>query len=295
MDRVDRRDLGGGGREQALRARDLIRERSSRRPLPCSPSRRAPRRGPRRPRSARRAADARARRCRRANIAFAVSVATTSDLDRADRHAGLRLERVEIMAEARRCPPRRSPSGTSDAVEPRLHDGGEIVERQAGVERVDADEERPVARRRVVEKARDMRRAPPPSARARRNPRDRGSARPRRTPAPWRTCARESPGTNSSERSFMTAFSSSARRAGRTQTTSSRWLKPLCSKVTIPCVGRDLLSRSCDHRRLRADRVAGEDRLRKGDFLPAEIADRRAERGVLHRKADDEPEREDAS
>ena len=61
----------------------------------------------------------------------------------------------------------------------------------------------------------------------------------------------------------------------------------------MPCVGRDFAIAQRDHRRLRADRVAGEHRLRKGDLFPAEIADRRAERRVLHREADDEPEGED--
>ena len=41
-----------------------------------------------------------------------------------------------------------------DAVEARLHDGREIVERKAGVERVDAHEEGPVARGAIVEQLR---------------------------------------------------------------------------------------------------------------------------------------------
>jgi hypothetical protein len=43
-----------------------------------------------------------------------------------------------------------------DATESRLHDGGEIVEGQAGVERVDADEEGPATRLGVFEQIRDM-------------------------------------------------------------------------------------------------------------------------------------------
>jgi hypothetical protein len=40
--------------------------------------------------------------------------------------------------------------------------------------------------------------------------------------------------------------------------TSSRWLKPQCSNVTMPWVGLDWLSRS-DHFGFRPDRIAGED------------------------------------
>ena len=65
-------------------------------------------------------------------------------LDRALRHAGLRLERVEIMADAGDIG-RSIDLGDQERVETRLHHSREVVEREPAVERVDAHEERPGA------------------------------------------------------------------------------------------------------------------------------------------------------
>ena len=87
-------------------------------------------------------------------------------------------------------------------------------------------------------------------------------------------------------------LSMSATRRQR-QTISSRWLNPLCSNVTMPWRRPRLALAQRDNHRLGVDRVAGEHRLRERDLFPAEIADRGPERRVLHREADDEPQRED--
>ena len=213
------------------------------------------------------------------------------DLDRADRHTGLRLEGVEIVAEADDVL-RAVRFRNEDAVESRLHHGGEIVEGQARVERIDAHEEGPVARLPIFEKPRDM------GARRRLlagrdgilevEDQRVGAGRLRLGELAFRIA-----GNEQKRAKLHWAFLSISATRRQEQTISLRWFSPSCSKVTIPCVGRDFESRKADHCRLRADRVAGEDRLWKGDFLPAEIADRRAERGVLHRKAHDEPEGED--
>ncbi len=215
IQRVDRRDLGGGGREQTLRAGDRIRERPGAVGLLVvgSPDRggevfRAPGQAdePRMRGGIGAEGKHRFRGFRRHDREF----------DRALRHSGLGFERVQVVRDAfdvRRAVRLRD----QQSVETGFDDGAEIVERQAGVERVDADEERPVARRLLLEQSRRRYRAPRPSATARRNLRDRGSAHRRRPRAPWRTSARNLPGTNSSERSLISASSASARRGGRSR------------------------------------------------------------------------------
>ena len=46
--------------------------------------------------------------------------------------------------------------GQHDTVEAGLHHGGEVGERQAGIERIDAHEERPIARARVRQRGGDV-------------------------------------------------------------------------------------------------------------------------------------------
>ena len=77
-----------------------------------------------------------------ANIAFAVSVATLASLTAPVRHAGLRFERIEIMADALEIG-RAIDLGDHERVEARLHDRREIIEREPGVERIDAHDEHP--------------------------------------------------------------------------------------------------------------------------------------------------------
>src|SRR2546430_4022393 len=47
-----------------------------------------------------------------------------------------------------------------------------------------------------------------------------------------------------------------------------------------------------DHRGRRTQRVADQDRLREAHLFPTEVPERRAVGGVVHREADQEPERE---
>ena len=61
---------------------------------------------------------------------------------------------------------------------------------------------------------------------------------------------------------------------------SPRWLKLRCSQVTMPALGRDLLSRSATHSLSMRKRVADEHRLGEAHFVVAEVGDERAERGV---------------
>src|SRR3546814_12557193 len=88
------------------------------------------------------------------------------DLDRTDDHAGFRLETVEFGADAFDIG-RAIGLWDEQAVEPGLHHRGEVVEGQAGIERVDADEEGTVTRGPGVEKGGDLRtRGPFPAPRS---------------------------------------------------------------------------------------------------------------------------------
>ena len=86
--------------------------------------------------------------------------------------------------------------------------------------------------------------------------------------------------------------SSALRRA--LHTSSSRWLKPRCSNVTIPWSGRDFDSRAATTsdspcRVSPANMGAGNV-----DLLEAEVGDGRAVRGLEHRDADEQAEGEEA-
>ena len=64
------------------------------------------------------------------------------------------------------------------------------------------------------------------------------------------------------------------------QTSSSRWLKLRWAQVTMPALGRDLLSPDRDAFAFAAQRVADEYRLGEDQLVVAEVGDERAERGV---------------
>ena len=87
-------------------------------------------------------------------------------------------------------------------------------------------------------------------------------------------------------------FSRSAERV-HSHTSSPRWLKLRCAQVTMPALGRDLLSRTAMHSLSRAQRVAGEDRLGEHQFVVAEVGDERAERRVGDADPDHQSEGED--
>ena len=76
-------------------------------------------------------------------------------------------------------------------------------------------------------------------------------------------------------------------------TSSPRWLKLLCSKVTIPALGRDLDSRERRHFGFAAQRVADEHRGGECQLVVAEVGDERAQGGVADADPDHQPEGED--
>src|SRR3546814_7911120 len=87
-------------------------------------------------------------------VSYWSSDVCSSDLT--DDHAGFRLETVEFGADAFDIG-RAIGRWDEQAVEPGLHHRCEVVEGQAGIERVDADEEGPVTRGLVVEQGGDLR------------------------------------------------------------------------------------------------------------------------------------------
>ena len=103
-----------------------------------------------------------------------------------------------------------------------------------------------------------------------------------------------SAGTNSQLRGWRHCgfFDSKAVRV-HSHTSSPRWLKLRCAQVTMPALGRDLLSRTRDAFALGAQRVADEHRVGKDQFVVAEVGDQRAERGVGDADPDHQPEGED--
>ena len=93
-----------------------------------------------------------------------------------------------------------------------------------------------------------------------------------------------SAGTNSQERGSVIAgfFSSSAVRV-HSHTSSSRWLKLRCAQVTMPALGRDLLSRTAMHSLSLRSVSPANTGLGKIELVVAEVGDERAERGVVRR------------
>ena len=90
-----------------------------------------------------------------------------------------------------------------DSVETRLDDRGEVVEREPGIERVNAHEERPRPRARAVEQRGDMRARPGFLRGATESSRSRISASAPHGLAPFANLRSESPGTNSIDLSFI--------------------------------------------------------------------------------------------
>ena len=78
-------------------------------------------------------------------------------------------------------------------------------------------------------------------------------------------------------------------------TSSSRWLKLRCAQVTMPALGRDLLSRSATHSLSLRKRIAREYRVWEDELVVAEVGDERAERRVVDADADHQAEGEAAS
>ncbi len=103
-----------------------------------------------------------------------------------------------------------------------------------------------------------------------------------------------SAGTNSQERgSFIAGFFRSSAVRVHSHTSSSRWLKLRCAQVTMPALGRDLLSRTAMHSLSLRKRVAGEHRVGKDELVVAEVGDERAERRVGDADPDHQPEGEE--
>ena len=67
---------------------------------------------------------------------------------------------------------------------------------------------------------------------------------------PWRTCARCRRGRTAASAASCAASAASAPCAGSEHTTSSRWLNPWCSKVTMPWPRPRLARAQRQHRRL---------------------------------------------
>ena len=128
--------------------------------------------------------------------------------------------------------------------------------------------------------------------RRRPNPPGRGSARRRRSASAFSSFSGLSPGTKSSERIRRRRFFMKAWRR-QIATSTSCWLKHLCSNSTMPASGRDFDSRLRHTSVVTCTVSPWKSGLGKRTSRHAEIGDGRADRRVVDGDADHQAEREE--